>query len=102
MKRSDDDQEWVFDTCPQLVLLRIFIVCVEYEEDKDDDDHVGIIQSITLDLPSLEKLWIEKADAIKKCTLTCPKLVDIEFEKCWRIAALEFDGGAQLRRLESE
>ena len=102
MKRGEDDQEWVLYTCPKLVSLRFFIVCVENEEDKDDDGHVGIIRSITLELPSLEKLWIENADAIKKCTLTCPKLVDIEFMGCRRMAALNFDGGAQSRRLESE
>ena len=102
MKRTDDDREWVLDTCPQLVTLNLFIVCLLHEDDKNDDDHDGIIRSITLDWPSLEKFFLENADTIKKCTLTCPKLVDIELLECWRLVTLKFDGGDQLRRFESE
>ena len=98
MKRSDD-QEWVLDTCPQLVSLRVSIMALL---DEEDDDYDGIIRSITLELPSLENLYIGYAHTVKKCTLICPKLVDIEFSGCWRLVALKFDGGAQLHRLECE
>ena len=110
MKCGDDDQEWVLDTCPQLISLSIDIVSLHDEDDENDDesddesdeDYDGIIRSITLDLPSLEKLYLENARTVKKCMLTCPKLVDIEFMDCRRMVALTFDGGAQLHRLKSE
>ena len=101
MKRSDD-QEWVLDAFPQLVSLKVYMWCLRDGEDEDDDDHDGIIRSITLDLPSLEKFELSDAYTVKKCTLRCPKLVDIEFPGCWRMVTLKFDGGARLRRLESE
>ena len=100
MRRSDDE-EWVLDAFPQLVSLKICIFCLHDEADEDDDDHDGIIRSVTLELPSLELLQIRDAHKVKKCTLTCPKLVDIEFD-CWRMVTLKFDGGARLHRLESK
>ena len=98
------------DTCPQLISLSIDIVSLHDEDDENDDesddesdeDYDGIIRSITLDLPSLEKLYLENARTVKKCMLTCPKLVDIEIKRCPRMVTLKFDGGAQLHRLESE
>ena len=102
MKRSNDDREWVLDNCPQLVSLKIFLMCLRDEDDEDDDDYDGIMRSITFDLPSLEKLCLRFAHTVKKCTLTCPKLVDIELMDCWRMVALNFDGGAQLHRLNGE
>ena len=102
MKRSDDDREWVLDNCPQLVSLKIYLMCLRDEDDENDDDYDGIMRSITLDLPSLEKLCLRFAHTVKKCTLTCPKLVDLELMDCWRMVALKFDGGAQLHRLNGE
>ena len=102
MKRSDDDQEWVLDTCPQLVSLKISIMGLQKGDHENDDDHDGIIRSITLDLPSLETLWIGQACTVKKCTLICPKLVGISIIYCLRMEALKFDGGAQLHYFSSE
>ena len=106
MKRSDDDQEWVLDTCPQLVSLEISIMGLKDTmrrwEPENDGDFDGIIRSITLDLPSLETLRIGPARTVKKCTLTCPKLVGISIGHCSRMVALKFDGGPQLHYLSSE
>lgn len=98
MKRRDD-QEWVLDACPQLVSLRVSILWDEVDD--HDDDH-AIIRRMTLELPSLENLFIGRAHTVKTCTLTCPKLVDIEIVWCPKMVALKFDGEAQLHRLKSE
>ena len=102
MKRSDDDQELVLDTCPQLVSLHIDIWGQWDEEYESDDDYDGIIRSLTLDMPSLENLTIGHARTVKKCTLKCPKLVAIVLTDCWRMVALKFDNGTQLHNLKSE
>ena len=102
MKRSDDDREWVLDNCPQLVSLKIYLMCLRDEDDENDDDYDGIMRSITLDLPSLEKLCLRFAHTVKKCTLTCPKLVEISIIYCLRMEALKFEGGAQLHYFSSE
>ena len=81
MKRNDD-QEWVLDAFPQLVSLKASMWCLRDEADENDDDHDGIIRSIIVELPSLEILQIRDAHTVKKCTLTCPKLVDLEFTSC--------------------
>ena len=100
MKQSDDDQEWVLDACPHLVSLKMYYR--PYEDEDNDDSDVDIIRSIRLELPSLEKLHLKDAHTVGNCTLTCPKLADIEITGCWEMVALKFANGAQLHRLESK
>ena len=102
LKRSDDGQEWVLDACPRLASYKFFFVSLQDEDDLNEDDYDGIIRSITLELPSLEKIQLENTHTLKRCTLTCPMLVAIEFMDCGRMVPLKFDGGAQLHRFESE
>lgn len=98
--KCSDDKELLLDSLPNLVVFKLTFVCRVY--DGDDADYDGIIRCITLQLPSLKTLYLCDAHTMKKCTLTCPKLVDINLRHCWRLVDLNFDAGAPLARLQCE
>lgn len=98
-------REWlVLCDCPLLVTLHLFIerLRAEYADSNDENSLVGIVENIHLDLPSLEALFIQAPHTLTKCSLACPKLVDLEFEDCKRMVTFDFDGGEQLQCLRSE
>lgn len=104
MRHHGNKDWWVLDNCPQLLYLHLFIARLrrEHEDSDDENSHVGVVKNIHLDLPSLEKLYIHAPYTVEKCTLACPKLVDLEFSDCWRMVSFNFDGGERLQHLKSE
>ena len=58
----------------------------EEDEDEDVDDEDGSVTTLTLDLPSLEKLHVEYSYNITICDFKCPKLKDVHLVECIRMA----------------